>query len=74
MSALNCTHTYATLEISEKAYDEITKLLMNAGYQHVFHPSDQGTVIIDMHGIGLVTKRAKPRPCHPKCKVHSKPK
>lgn len=43
------THTFAELEVSAAAYDEIRKLLEEAGYQHAF--MEDG--VIDMHGIGL---------------------
>lgn len=48
------THTYAELEVSAQAYDEIAKLLRDAGYDHVF--MDGGA--IDMHGIGLTRSSA----------------
>lgn len=47
------THTFATLEISAAAYDEIHKLLEEAGYRHTF--MEDGT--IDMHGIGLIKEQ-----------------
>lgn len=47
------THTYATLEISAKAFDEIANKLNDAGYYTAF--DDRGT-LIDMHGIALVRK------------------
>lgn len=43
------THTYAKLELSKAAYDEITTKLKAAGYDHSF--MDDGT--IDMHSIGV---------------------
>ena len=52
------THTYATLEVSAAAYDEIADKLKHAGYAHAFmrevgaRPEQPET--IDMHGIGLV--------------------
>lgn len=46
---LNSTHTYATLEVSAEAFDEIKKLLHEAKYDHAFDGA-----CIDMHGIGLV--------------------
>jgi len=49
MGVVRQTHTYAELEISRSAYDEIRGLLKAAGYQHAF--MDDGT--IDMHGIGI---------------------
>lgn len=42
------THTYAVLDISRVAYDEIRRKLEVAGYQHAFDGD-----IIDMHGIAL---------------------
>lgn len=45
------TYTYAVLEISQAAYDEIAQKLRAAQYDHAFH-HDEGEVI-DMHGIAL---------------------
>lgn len=45
------THTYATLEVSAEAFDEIAEKLKVADYGHAF--DDTGTTI-DMHGIGLI--------------------
>lgn len=42
-------HTYALLELSPAAYEEIAKKLRDAGYDHAFN--DEGE--IDMHGIGV---------------------
>jgi len=49
MAKLTATHTYAELELSQAAYDEIASKLKEAGYDHVF--MDDGT--IDMQGIGV---------------------
>lgn len=46
------THTYAILEVSKEAFDEIFKMLDDAGYQQAFHQND-GETVIDMHGIAL---------------------
>lgn len=43
------THTYAILEISQVAYDEIAAKLREAGYHHAFNADGE----IDMHGIAL---------------------
>ena len=43
------THTYALLEVSAAAYEEIAKKLREAGYDHAFNAEGE----IDMHGIGL---------------------
>lgn len=50
------THTYAELEISRAAWDEIAQKLRAAGYDHAF--VDENT--IDMHGIGLTPAAAPP--------------
>lgn len=44
------TRTYATMEVSAEAFDEIRAKLESAGYEHAVH--DKGE-ILDMHGIGL---------------------
>ena len=46
------TYTYATLEISSKAYVEIYNKLKAAGYDHAFIGHGKYEVI-DMNGIGL---------------------
>lgn len=50
------TYTFALLEISQTAFDEIANKLTDAGYTHAF--SDGGKVI-DMHGIGLTPSVSK---------------
>lgn len=54
---LNATHTYAELELSQAAYDEIKTKLLAAGYGHAL--MDGGT--INMHGIGVTREPAEPR-------------
>lgn len=54
------THTFATLEVSAAAYDEIMLKLRDAGYEHAIlsWAADHGRKdVIDMHGIGLVRKK-----------------
>lgn len=46
------TYTYAILEISKAAYNEIAEKLKEAGYSQSFHERD-GEVVIDMHGIAV---------------------
>lgn len=46
------THTYAVLEVSDAAYQEIRRKLEAAGYQQAFHGKSDEEVI-DMHGIAL---------------------
>src|SRR5687768_10458814 len=45
---LRQTHTYAELEVSAAAYDEVADKLKAAGYDHAFQDG-----VIDMHGIAL---------------------
>lgn len=52
--ATRSTYTYALLEVSSVAYEEIAALLRAAGYDHVFHEQDDGRVAIDLHGIALI--------------------
>lgn len=47
------TYTYAVLEISSDAYEEIKAKLQKAGYDHAFHDR-----VIDMHGIALAPSTA----------------
>jgi hypothetical protein len=49
---IRSTHTYAILEVSQAAYDEIRMKLKAADYDHCFHEQD-GRIVIDMHGIAL---------------------
>lgn len=46
---LRQTHTYALLELSAGAYDEIKAKLLEAGYQHAINEEGE----IDMHGIAV---------------------
>jgi hypothetical protein len=50
--AVRNTHTYAILEVSREAYQEIKAKLEAAGYADQFLVSD-GVALIDMHGIAL---------------------
>lgn len=52
---LTSTHTYAVLDLSKAAYDEIAEKLRAAGYDHAF--MDNG--VIDMHGIGVAIEEKK---------------
>lgn len=52
------SYTFALLKISREAYDEISRLLLDAGYQHAFIRNHDA---IDMHGIALTpNESAKP--------------
>lgn len=55
------TYTYALLEVSPAAYEEIKTKLEAAGYVDQFHVED-GKIVIDMHGIALVAGPPPPKP------------
>ena len=49
------THTYATLEVSRAAFDDVKERLCAVEYEHAFRTDLAGEVtLIDMHGIALV--------------------
>ena len=52
MRNLRATHTYAVLQISRAAYDEIRGKLLDADYGHALH-REEGFELIDMHGIAV---------------------
>lgn len=58
------TYTYAILEITEPAYQEIYRKLDRAGYSENFH-RDGGRIVVDMHGIAIASNGAKPRLMRP---------
>lgn len=49
------TYTYALLQVSDSAYDEIAAKLRAAGYHQAFHVEPGEPVRIDMHGIALTS-------------------
>ena len=56
--SLRSTYTYAILEVSKEAYDEIRAKLEKAGYQQAFHQSPtEDQEVIDMHGIALAVEK-----------------
>jgi len=46
------TYTYAILEVSLEAYNEIREKLLKAGYEDQFYREGEEEVI-DMHGLAL---------------------
>lgn len=46
------THTYALLEVSDTAYCEVRRLMLEAGYEHALN--DRGE--LDMHGIAIIRR------------------
>ena len=46
------THTYAILDLSPEAYQEIRAKLLEAGHEHAIEGDEAGEVI-DMHGIAI---------------------
>lgn len=58
---IRSTYTYAILEVSHAAYQEIKDKLAAAGYSDQFHDDgDEDGVVIDMHGIALKDEGEKP--------------
>lgn len=51
------TYTFAILEVSPAAYEEIAGKLRAADYGHCFH-KDSGRIVIDMQGIALQSANA----------------
>jgi hypothetical protein len=58
---MRTTRTYAILEVTPEIYNQIRKLLAEAGYEHAFHGDRDGEVI-DMHGIALQGKICREYP------------
>lgn len=57
---LRTTHSFAIMEVSQSAYDEIKAKLEEAGYDHaVWEEGDDGTLLA-MNGIALALERPKP--------------
>lgn len=47
------SHTYAILQLSAAAFQEIETKLHEAGYEHAFDTAAEGGLTIDMHGIAV---------------------
>jgi hypothetical protein len=52
------SRTYAIMELSQDAYDEISEKLTEAGYDQAFHHDASHGTVIDMHGLAVAV--AKP--------------
>jgi hypothetical protein len=52
------TYTFATLEVSRLAYDEVRAKLLEAGYEHAITSDSSEEELIDMHGIALVSTKS----------------
>lgn len=50
---LRSTRTYAILELSAGAYEEIKGKLLAAGYQHALHQDRTHGLVLDMDGIAI---------------------
>lgn len=53
------THTYATMEVSDEAYNEIKQKLLDADYHHAI---DEDDGLLVMQGIALVREPPPPKP------------
>lgn len=60
---MRVTHTYAVLEVSANAFEEIKTKLEAAGYQDQIH-IDGDKVLIDMHGLALSKPEIQSEPFH----------
>lgn len=54
------THTYVVLQISKRAFAEIKRKLVEAGYEHAFRKDDEHGLVIDMHGIAVADQSHEP--------------
>lgn len=54
----NTTHTFATLELTPAAYNEVRAKLVEADYHHAFHEDG----LIDMHGIAIAPTKRDEKP------------
>jgi len=45
--------TYAVLDVSADCFREIQQKLEAAGYQHAFTEDDDGSLVINLHGIAI---------------------
>lgn len=59
---MSCTHTFATLEVSQRTFDEVKRRIRKATgtREHLVKTANKG-VVIDMHGITLCTKPRQKR-------------
>lgn len=55
--SIRSTHTFAVLELSKAAWEEISTKLRAAGYDHAFSLDGK---TIDMHGIGVEAEEKEP--------------
>jgi len=53
-------YTYAILEVSERTYGEVRRLLEQAGHRQAIHQASDGEVL-DMHGLALQSSVTGPR-------------
>ena len=61
---MKTTHTFAILELSPAAFSEISRKLIQAGYQYAFQKSD-GWEWIDMEGIAIAKEPPSLKPENP---------
>lgn len=47
------SRTYAVLDVSARTFREIQNKLASAGYVHAFKEDDDGSLIIDLHGVAI---------------------
>jgi hypothetical protein len=54
------THTVTQMRVSPLVYAEISQILQDAGYSHVFHAHSEGPPMLDMTGIGIIQTEQTP--------------
>jgi hypothetical protein len=54
---MSYAYTYAILEVSDAAYEEIKNRLEIAGYQHTFNQDHEHGIVIDLHGLALAKQK-----------------
>lgn len=59
MSHPHATHTFAILELSPEAFQEISQKLIAANYMHAFS-REEGRPIIDLTGLAITPIQPKP--------------
>lgn len=62
------THTYVTMPVTQRTFDEIFDKLQAAGYAGQIHEQDGNKWLIDMHGLALVVEPPQEEvPPHMRC-------
>ena len=55
------TYTYCVMHVKPETYEEIAKLLRDAGWHQAFHEDRDDGIVLDMHGIALAMSPCEQR-------------